>query len=173
VGSDIAVVLGVLAAVIAVALAVPAALFARMAVLRRRGATLSCALRLGRGSGGSGGNRGSGGNGGSGGSGGRRWQIGLVRYSPRHVQWFRLLGVGFRPSLTLRRRTIVVLDRHAPAASELHSMPHDSVIASCRGLTLTGRSVDVDIAMPAGAMTGFLSWLESAPPGAHQPQRPA
>jgi hypothetical protein len=55
-----------------------------------------------------------------------------------------------------------IADRREPSGPELYSMPPSSQVLRFREI---GQDVDVEIAMGPDALTGFLSWLESAPPG--------
>ena len=124
-------------------------LLIRRAVLRRNGAALYCAIRVGFS------------------QSTRGWHLGVVRYTPQHLQWFRIVSAAPHAKFTLVRRSIEVVGRREPRGYE-HSITHAVVVAQCRALTRDGRELDVELAMGEAAMTGFLSWLESAPPGAHQ-----
>jgi hypothetical protein len=126
------------------------ALIARRRFLRRRGATLDCALRIGAARAGHG------------------WRLGIVRYTPAHLQWYRVFSVSLQPKFTIVRRSIEVVGRRYPRGFELHSIPHGAVVAQCTARTSDGRPVGLELAMGEAALTGFLAWLESAPPGAHQ-----
>lgn len=124
-------------------------LLVRRAVLRRNGASLYCALRIGMSQSTLG------------------WHLGVVRYTPHHLQWFRIVSAAPHAKYTFVRRSIEVIGRREPRGYE-HSITHAAVVAQCRALTRDGRELHVEFAMGEAAMTGFLSWLESAPPGAHQ-----
>jgi hypothetical protein len=126
------------------------ALITRGALLRRNGASLPCALRFCSSRTGYG------------------WQLGTLRYSPRHLQWFRIFSVSPGAKVTLVRRRIDVVGRRAPRGFELHSIPHGAVVVHCATFTADGEPLDIELAMGERALTGFLAWLESAPPGAHQ-----
>ena len=125
-------------------------LIIRHTLLRRSGATLHCALRLGSA------------------RPGRGWHVGVMRYSAGRLQWFRLFSFAPNPKVALMRRSIEVVARRAPRGFELHSIPHGAVVARCTARTADGESIQLELAMGARALTGFLAWLESAPPGAHQ-----
>ncbi|MGH8890172.1 MAG: DUF2550 domain-containing protein [Acidothermaceae bacterium] len=125
-------------------------LIVRHTLLRRSGATLHCALRLGTA------------------RAGRGWHVGVMRYSPGRLQWFRLFSVAPNPKVALLRRSIEVVGRRSPRGFELHSIPHGAVIARCIARTPDGEAIHLELAMGERALTGFLAWLESAPPGAHQ-----
>lgn len=126
------------------------ALITRSALLRRNGASLPCALRLRTSRSGHG------------------WRLGIVRYTPRHLQWFRIFSLSPNAKFTFVRRTIDVVGRRAPRGFELHSIPHGAVVVHCNAVTAHGEPLDIELAVGERALTGLLAWLESAPPGAHQ-----
>lgn len=125
-------------------------LVVRHTLLRRSGATLHCALRLGTA------------------RPGRGWHVGVMRYSPARLEWFRLFSFAPNPKVTLMRRSIEIVGRRAPRGFELHSIAHGAVVARCDARTAEGQPVRLELAMGERALTGFLAWLESSPPGAHQ-----
>ena len=61
---------------------------------------------------------------------------------------------------TLSRRELQVIGRRQPSGAESWAVQAGAVIVECQD-----DSGPVQVAMSAGAVTGFLSWLESAPPG--------
>jgi hypothetical protein len=126
------------------------ALFARLTMLRRNGATINCAFRL------------------CDARPGRGWRFGVVRYTPRHLQWFRIFSVAPQAKFTFVRRSFEITGRREPRGFELHAIPHSAVVVQCVANGRDGRPVAFELAMGAITMTGFLAWLESAPPGAHQ-----
>jgi Protein of unknown function (DUF2550) len=91
---------------------------------------------------------------------GRGWALGVGRYSGDDLQWFRVFAVTPRPARTLNRRQLVVLGQRLPQGSESWAVQAGAVVVECRD-----GSGPVQVAMSAEAVTGFLSWLESAPPG--------
>jgi hypothetical protein len=126
------------------------ALFARLMMLRRNGAATNCAFRL------------------SDARPGRGWHFGVLRYTPRHLQWFRMFSPAPHPKFTLSRRSFEITGRREPRGFELHAIPHTAVVVQCVANDRDGQPVTFELAMGAMTMTGFLAWLESAPPGAHQ-----
>jgi hypothetical protein len=56
-----------------------------------------------------------------------------------------------------------VVERREPNGIEVYSLLSGAVIVSC----LDGES-RVELAMSPESLTGFLSWVESAPPGIHR-----
>lgn len=96
---------------------------------------------------------------------GRGWSPGLGRFVGEQLRWYRMFSFALRPRRVLIRHGLIVEDRRLPEGPERLSMPHGWVIVRCVGRVGTS-SVEVELAMAESALTGFLSWLESAPPGA-------
>lgn len=124
-------------------LAVLAALFVRRAWVARAGGTIKLNLRLTT--------RVS----------GRGWSPGFGRFDGDDLRWYRMFSLAIRPRRVLSRNGLVVQSRRAPTGPEKLALPHDWVILRC-----TARRSPVEIAMARSTVTGFLSWLEAAPPGA-------
>jgi len=129
--------IGVLIVLMALAL-----LFFRRGFLARRGGTIELSLRLttlvpGRG-----------------------WSAGLARFAGDELKWYRIFSFSFGPRRVLTRRGLAVERRRAPEGPERLVLPSDWVIVRC-----TNRSAPVEIAMAERTLTGFLSWVEAAPPG--------
>ncbi|MFI9553304.1 DUF2550 domain-containing protein [Nonomuraea endophytica] len=78
------------------------------------------------------------------------WRSGVARYADGELHWIPLIGVRLRPRHAIARRGLVVSDRR-PLDDDLYAI-------DCG---------PVSLAMSAGALTGFLAWLESAPPSAY------
>ncbi|MGC4803450.1 DUF2550 domain-containing protein [Micromonospora sp. DT233] len=96
---------------------------------------------------------------------GRGWSPGFGRFSGDELRWYRMFSFALRPKLVLSRKGLVVQRRRLPEGQERLSMPADWVILRC-----TSRQAPVEIAMAKSTVTGFLSWLEAAPPGAASPR---
>ena len=92
---------------------------------------------------------------------GRGWAPGLGRFVGHELRWYRIFSLSWRPRHILDRPEVQVRSRRRPEDAELLALPEDCVILRC--LTQGGQ---LDIAMRESALTGFLSWLEAAPPGA-------
>jgi Protein of unknown function (DUF2550) len=95
---------------------------------------------------------------------GKGWHLGVGRYHGDEFVWFRVLSLRLGPDRVLHRSLLEIADRREPSGSELYSMPPSSHVLRFRG-SEASREPDVEIAMSPDALTGFLSWLESAPPG--------
>jgi hypothetical protein len=69
----------------------------------------------------------------------------------------------------IHRRGLVVSNRRLPGPQEAEGLLPDVSVIEVRDGSLT-----VELAMGAAALTGFLAWLEAAPPGLpvdlHQPE---
>jgi uncharacterized protein DUF2550 len=91
----------------------------------------------------------------------RGWAPGFGRFVGDELRWYRTFSFGIRPRRVLCRQGLVVQGRRAPEGAERVSLPEGWVVLRC-----AGRGQPVDIALAEPTVTGFLSWLESAPPGA-------
>jgi hypothetical protein len=91
---------------------------------------------------------------------GRGWVLGLGRYTGGELEWFRIFSLAPRPRLTYKRSELEYVGRRDPAGVEGYSLYSGHVIVSCR--TPSG---PLEVAMSPEALTGFLAWLEAAPPG--------
>ena len=140
------VVLDVLAALVVVALLGLVLLALRRRLITRRGGTFDCSLRFGEGAHGKG------------------WVLGVGRYAGDALEWYRVFSYSTRPRRVLSRGQLQVVDRREPTGIESFSLLAGAVVVTCRD-----GSGAVELAMSSQAATGFLSWLESAPPGVHGP----
>lgn len=91
---------------------------------------------------------------------GKGWLYGVARYNGDHVEWFRVFSYAPRPRQTLQRDRIRVRDRRHPQGDEELALLPGAMVLSCRH-----ESREVELAMSEDALTGFLAWLEAAPPG--------
>ncbi len=91
---------------------------------------------------------------------GRGWSTGIGRFADDELRFHRMFSFGFRPKRVLNRGTLVVVERRLPEGPERLTMPGHWVILRC----VTGPD-ELEIAMAESTVTGFLSWLEAAPPG--------
>jgi hypothetical protein len=93
---------------------------------------------------------------------GKGWHLGVGRYQGDEFVWFRVLSLRPGPDRVISRSAMEIADRRDPSGPELYSMPPSSHVLRFRE---GDQGADVEIAMGPDALTGFLSWLESAPPG--------
>jgi len=124
-------------------------LLLRQLILRRRGATVHCALRLGVG------------------ASTHHWHTGVARYTGEDFEWFRLLSLSYQPQHVFVRRSIEIGARRYPRHAETFLVPHGAAIIDCAVITRQGTHMDVELAMSEAATTGLLAWIESSAPGAH------
>jgi len=99
----------------------------------------------------------------NGGAGG--WQLGVGRYRGDDFAWFRVSSLRSGPDRVLDRDHLEIVERRHPTLPETYAMPSGSVVLRCR--TTLG---DLELMMRQDTLTGFLSWLESAPPGRSTPR---
>jgi hypothetical protein len=96
---------------------------------------------------------------------GKGWHLGVGRYHGDRFVWFRVLSLRMGPDRVIHRSGLEIADRRDPSGAELYGMPPGSRVLR---FAATGGAPDesqIEIAMSPDALTGFLSWLESAPPG--------
>jgi hypothetical protein len=88
-----------------------------------------------------------------------RWSVGVAWYGGEVLLWYRGLSLGVRPHERLFRAELEVRSRRAPGRDDL-ALPSDVVV-----LAIGTSEGPRELAMDASTVTGFLSWVESAPPG--------
>jgi hypothetical protein len=91
---------------------------------------------------------------------GKGWSYGVARYNGDRVEWYRVFSYAYRPRRTLERASIEVAGRRRPEGEEELALLSDAVILTC-----VHRGTRLELAMSDDALTGFLAWLEAAPPG--------
>ncbi|NEK57409.1 DUF2550 domain-containing protein [Geodermatophilus sabuli] len=87
-----------------------------------------------------------------------RWSVGVAWYGGDALLWYRALSLSVRPQHRLCRAELQVEGRRQVAVEDV-SLPADVVVLSCA--TADGPR---ELAMDLSTVTGFLSWVESAPP---------
>ena len=116
-----------------------AGLTLRRYLLERGGGTVECGLRLP----------------------GASWRQGVAAYRTDALRWYQAFGAAFRPNQVFNRRTLTVLSRRAAGPVEEASLGRGAVVVRCRVAEVDGI---LELAMSEAALTGFLAWLEAAPP---------
>ena len=91
---------------------------------------------------------------------GRGWSYGIAQYGADRVDWYRIFSYAFRPAAVLTRRDLEVIGRREPEGTEELALFPGWTILDCR----FGAGY-AELALSEDALTGFLSWLEAAPPG--------
>jgi hypothetical protein len=87
-----------------------------------------------------------------------RWSVGVAWYGGDMLLWYRGLSLAVRPHERLSRAELQVESRRSPNRNDL-ALPSDVVV-----LTITTPEGPRELAMDGSTVTGFLSWVESAPP---------
>jgi hypothetical protein len=87
-----------------------------------------------------------------------RWSVGVAWYGGDMLLWYRGLSLAVRPHERLSRAELQVEARRSPGRDDV-SLPSDVVV-----LTITTPEGPRELAMDTSTVTGFLSWVESAPP---------
>ena len=131
----------ILAALLALAVLAAMGIAIRRILLERGGGTVECGLRRGPDQG---------------------WRLGLAAYQPAELRWYDAFGVLLRPRAVFARRALSVISRRPAESWESASLGQGMVVVQCDTAEL---SMPVELAMSEGALTGFLAWLESSPPG--------
>ncbi|MCG8920134.1 DUF2550 domain-containing protein [Actinokineospora sp. PR83] len=99
---------------------------------------------------------------------GKGWHLGVGRYQGDEFAWFRALSLRAGPDRVISREGLEIAARRDPGRAETPNMPQGSRVL--RFDTPPGSPTPTfEIAMSTDTLTGFLSWLESAPPGRRLP----
>ena len=88
-----------------------------------------------------------------------RWSVGVAWYGGDALLWYRALSLSVRPQHRLGRAGFRVNSQRSAGRDDL-ALPGDVVVLECS--TAEGPR---ELAMEPSTLTGFLSWVESAPPG--------
>jgi hypothetical protein len=133
----------IFAAFLAIVVLAAAGLAARRMFLDRGGGTVECGLRRPGGT----------------------WRLGVAAYGEDELRWYGAVGVLLTPEEVLHRQALSVSSRREASPAEAALLGKGKVVVSCA----TGDMPEtVDLALGEAALTGFLAWLESAPPGSYQ-----
>ena len=87
-----------------------------------------------------------------------RWSVGVAWYGGDMLLWYRGLSLSVRPQERLSRAELRVETQRDPGRDDL-ALPADVVV-----LTIATPEGPRELAMDGSTVTGFLSWVESAPP---------
>jgi hypothetical protein len=143
----------IFAAVLALLVIAAAVLASRRYLLERSGGTVECALRQPADSG--------------------AWRLGVLSYQNDALCWYGALGVLLRPEHTYNRRALSVVSRRPALPSETVVLGADRIVVELAAGAAGSASAEgegaehVEFAMTDQALTGFLAWIEAAPPGSH------
>jgi hypothetical protein len=89
---------------------------------------------------------------------GRAWRHGVVRYDDNAMEYFRLRSMRGGPARSVLRQSVVTRGRRTPTPAEGDVLGDGMVV-----LELADRGGAFELALDAGAVTAFQSWLESRP----------
>ncbi len=131
-----------LVVVLVVVLAGAAGIAIRRTLIGRGGGSIECGLRRAR---------------------DRRWRLGLAAYQPDELRWYPVFGFRLRAGEVFARNTLSVVSRRPAEPAEMTSVGYSTVVVECD--TGGGPAGRVELALSEDALTGFLAWLEAAPPG--------
>jgi hypothetical protein len=87
-----------------------------------------------------------------------RWSVGVAWYGGDVLLWYRGLSLSVRPQERLDRGALRVESQRGATRDDL-ALPPDLVVLAC-----TTSQGPRELAMDPSTVTGFLSWVESAPP---------
>jgi hypothetical protein len=89
----------------------------------------------------------------------------VIRYRGNEAVFYRLSSLRWWPDRSLSRRGIEIVSRRAPRGDEFDIMTADIVVLELRDTASDhlDRRHGYEMALDRGALTGFLSWLESRP----------
>ena len=97
--------------------------------------------------------------------GGHGWRHGVIRYRGDEARFYRLSSLRLWPDRRLSRRGLEILSRRPPLGDEFDIMTAEIVV-----LELQDQQRGYEMALDRGALTAFLSWVESRPsPRARRP----
>ena len=87
------------------------------------------------------------------------WSVGVAWYGGDMLLWYRGVSLAVRPQERFSRAELKVESQRRPGRADL-ALPSDVVV-----LTISTPEGARELAMDGSTVTGFLSWVESAPPG--------
>ena len=94
--------------------------------------------------------------------GGHGWRHGVIRYHGDEAQFYRLSSLRLWPDRRLGRRGLEVIARRAPRGDEFDIMTQETVVLELNDTTAI-QDRGYEMALDRGALTAFLSWVESRP----------
>ncbi|MFC7449499.1 DUF2550 domain-containing protein [Rhodococcus daqingensis] len=99
---------------------------------------------------------------------GQGWRHGVIRYGEEDLVFYKLSSLRPGPDSRISRQGIEVGDRRGPRDTEFDIMTDEIVI-----LSVQDGDNGYEVALDSGALTAFLSWVESRPSGRSMRGRPA
>jgi len=95
-------------------------------------------------------------------AGGHGWRHGVLRYRGDEAQFYRLSSLRLWPDRRLGRRGLEVIARRSPRGDEFDIMNEETVVLQLHDST-GSLNRSYEMALDRGALTAFLSWVESRP----------
>jgi Protein of unknown function (DUF2550) len=93
---------------------------------------------------------------------GHGWRHGVIRYRGGEAVFYQLSSLRWWPDRRLSRRGIEIVSRRSARGDEFDIMSDEIVILEIRDSS-PDRRRGYEMALDRGALTAFLSWLESRP----------
>jgi hypothetical protein len=93
---------------------------------------------------------------------GHGWRHGVIRYHGDEASFYRLSSLRPWPDRRLGRRGLEIVARRAPRGDEFDIMTDATVVLELVDAS-TDRQRCYEMALDRGALTAFLSWVESRP----------
>jgi hypothetical protein len=134
----------IFAAFLIVIVLAAAGLAVRRILLDRGGGTVECGLRRPSGT----------------------WRLGVAAYGADELRWYDTVGVLLTPEEVLERRTLSVTSRRNAYPAETALLRPGMMVVTCQSGEVPET---IELAMGEAVLTGFLAWLEAAPPGSYPP----
>ena len=94
--------------------------------------------------------------------GGHGWRHGVIRYRGDEARFYRLSSVRLWPDRRLSRRGCEIVARRAPRGDEFDIMTDETIVLELLDASGEGPRT-YEMALDRGALTAFLSWVESSP----------
>jgi hypothetical protein len=95
------------------------------------------------------------------------WRLGVAVFGVSALDWYPVFSLRPHPTHMLPRSDLEIIDRGKPTESEQYSLLPDAQVIVCRYDMHRGAPRTIRMALDPEALSGFASWLESAPPGAN------
>lgn len=93
---------------------------------------------------------------------GHGWRHGVIRYRGGEAVFYQLSSLRWWPDRRLSRRGVEIVSRRSARGDEFDIMSDEIVILELRDSS-PDRRRGYEVALDRGALTAFLSWLESRP----------
>ncbi|MEI6699471.1 MAG: DUF2550 domain-containing protein [Mycobacterium sp.] len=94
--------------------------------------------------------------------GGHGWRHGVIRYRGDEAQFYRLSSLRLWPDRRLSRRGLEITARRTPRGDEFDIMTEETAVLELHDGT-GSLNRGYEMALDRGALTAFLSWVESRP----------